>query len=43
LYIERKKRWGQVFTLGESLAQQQGLAEKDVNAQIQAHRKARRS
>ena len=43
LYIERKKRWGQIFTLGQSLAQQQGLTEKDVNRQIQAHRKARRS
>jgi len=43
LYIERKKRWGQIFTLGESLAEQRGLTEKDINAQIQAHRKARRS
>jgi len=43
LYIERKKRWGQVFTLGESLSQQQGLTEKDINSQIQAHRKAKRS
>jgi metal-responsive CopG/Arc/MetJ family transcriptional regulator len=43
LYIERKNRWGQIFTLGRSLAQQQGLTEKDVNTQIQAHRKANRS
>jgi len=43
LYIERRKRWGQIFSLGQSLAQQQGLAEKDINAQIQAHRKAKRA
>jgi len=43
LYIERKKRWGQIFDLGQSRAQQQGLSEKDIDAQIQAHRKAKRS
>jgi len=43
LYIERKKRWGQIFALGQDLAQQQGLTEKDINTQIQAHRKAKRS
>jgi CopG family transcriptional regulator / antitoxin EndoAI len=43
LYIERKKRWGQIFTLGRDLAQRQGLTEKDINTQIQAHRKAKGS
>lgn len=43
LYIERKKRWGQIFSLGQNLAQQQGLTERDINTQIQAHRKAKRS
>jgi len=43
LYIERKKRWGQIFSLGENLAQRQRLTEKDIDAQIKAHRKAKRS
>jgi CopG family transcriptional regulator/antitoxin EndoAI len=43
LYIERKKRWSQIFTLGEAGAQQQGSTEKTIDTEIQAHRKAKRS
>jgi len=43
LYIERKKRWQQIFTLGKANVQRQGLSEKDVDTEIQAHRKAKRS
>ena len=43
LYIERKDRWGQIFALGENLAQQQGLTEEDISSEIKAHRKAKRS
>lgn len=42
LYIERKKRWNQVFSLGTANAKQQRLGEQDVDAEIQAHRKAKR-
>ena len=42
LYIDRKKRWNQVFALGGAGAKQQRLVEKDVDAEIQAHRKAKR-
>ncbi len=43
LYIERKRRWNQVFSLGKANAKQQGLNKNDVDAEIQAHRKAKRS
>lgn len=43
LYIERKRRWNQVFALGKANAKQQGLSKNDVDAEIQAHRKAKRS
>ena len=43
LYIDRKKRWNQVFALGAASVKQQRLVEKDVDAEIQAHRKAKRS
>ena len=42
LYIDRKKRWNQVFALGTASAKQQRLVEKDVDAEIQAHRKRSR-
>ena len=42
LYIDRKKRWNQVFALGTASAKQQRLVEKDVDAEIQAHRIAKR-
>lgn len=41
LYIERKKRWKKVFSLGKAVARQQGLSEKDINAEIQAYRKSK--
>jgi CopG family transcriptional regulator/antitoxin EndoAI len=41
-YIERKNRWQQMFTLGKTNAQQQGLTEKDIDVEIQAHRRAKR-
>ena len=43
LYIEHKRRWKQVFALGKANEKQQGLSKNDVDAEIQAHRKAKRS
>ena len=42
LYIERKKRWNQIFAVGKATLRQQGLTEKDIATEIQAHRKAKR-
>ena len=43
MYIERKERWNKVFSLGKATVRQQGLTEKDVDTEIQAHRKSKRS
>ena len=39
LYIERRNRWDKIFALGETVARAKGLSERDVTAEIQAHRK----
>lgn len=41
LYIERRKRWNQIFALGEACTVRGGLSEKDVEVEIQAHRRAK--
>jgi CopG family transcriptional regulator/antitoxin EndoAI len=41
LYIERRNRWNKIFDLGEAAAKNKGLSERDVAAEIQAHRKCR--
>ena len=40
--VARKRRWNQVIALGKAITQQRGLTEKDVEREIQAHRRARR-
>jgi CopG family transcriptional regulator/antitoxin EndoAI len=42
MYIERKKRWKEVFAYGKMQAQQLGLQEKDVAGEIRSYRKKQR-
>lgn len=39
MYIDRKKRWKEIFAYGKKQAQQLGLQEKDVAGEIRAYRK----
>lgn len=39
VYIERRDRWNRIFALGETTAKSKGLSERDVTAEIRAHRK----
>ena len=39
MYIERKKRWKEVFAYGKMQVQRLGLQEKDVAGEIRAYRK----
>ncbi len=41
-YIDRKRRWGQVFRLGEELAKKRGIGQEDLEKEISDHRKAGR-
>ncbi len=41
LYIERKNRWDKIFAMGEAIARDKGLSEKDVAVEIQAYRKSK--
>jgi len=43
LYIERRNRWNGIFDLGEAIATNRGLSERDVAAEIQAHRRSKAS
>ncbi len=40
-YIDRKKRWGQVFRLGEELAKKRGISRKDLEKEISDYRKTK--
>ena len=42
-YIERKRRWAQVFKLGTQVAQTKGLKPEDVENEIASFRKQKRS
>ena len=42
LYIERQRRWENVFQLGNELTAQRGLTEADVTKEIAAVRRKRR-
>jgi len=42
LYIERQRRWDDVFSLGDDTTRAQGLTEADVTAQIAASRREHR-
>jgi predicted transcriptional regulator len=39
MYIERKRRWRELFEFGKSHAQRLGLEEHDVAGEIRAYRK----
>ncbi len=39
MYIDRKKRWGNVFAYGESQVLQRKLSEADVGSEIESYRK----
>ncbi len=41
MYIERKNRWHRIFALGQAVARQKGLSEKDVAAEVQAYRRSK--
>ena len=39
LYIERKKKWKDIFAFGQLQNRQRGLKEEDIEKEIQAYRK----
>ena len=39
MYIERKQRWGQIFSYGKEQAATKNLREKDVQDEIRAYRR----
>jgi metal-responsive CopG/Arc/MetJ family transcriptional regulator len=41
LYIERKKRWNEIFAWGEAVARDKGLSKQDIATEIQAYRKSK--
>ena len=43
LYIQRKRRWADVFTLGREMAETRGLTSADVSKEIKAYRKSKAS
>ncbi len=40
-YIERKRRWNDLFAMGRAVAAAKGLAPEDVSKEIAAHRKSK--
>jgi len=42
LYIERKKRWKDVFAFGEKQVRRLGLTESDVDSEIGVYRRSKR-
>jgi CopG family transcriptional regulator/antitoxin EndoAI len=40
MYIERKNRWHKIFALGQAVAKQKGLSEKDIDREIQTYRRS---
>lgn len=42
MYIERKKRWGDIFALGDRVSAAKGLRQDDVAKEISAYRKQNR-
>jgi len=41
MYIERKNRWHKIFALGQAVAKEKGLTEKDIASEIQAYRRSK--
>jgi len=42
MYIERKKRWKDIFVFGEKQAGRLGLSEHDVESEIGTYRRSKR-
>lgn len=42
MYIERKKRWKDIFVFGEKQARRLRLSERDVESEIGAYRRSKR-
>jgi len=41
-YIDRKRRWEQIFNFGKMNAARRGLAESDIGAEIAAYRREKK-
>ena len=42
-YIQRKRRWADVFAMGREIAETKGLTLEDVSKEINAYRKSKAS
>jgi metal-responsive CopG/Arc/MetJ family transcriptional regulator len=42
-YIQRKRRWADVFTMGREIAETKGLTLEDVSKEVNAYRKSKAS
>lgn len=40
-YIDRKKRWSDIFTMGRGIAEAKSLTPDDVSGEIRAYRKGK--
>ena len=38
-YIQRKKRWADIFSMGRMIAEDRGLVPEDVSSEIETYRK----
>jgi metal-responsive CopG/Arc/MetJ family transcriptional regulator len=41
-YIERKRKWSQIFLVGSKVAQLKGITEEDMEKEIASYRKEKR-
>ena len=41
LYVERQRRWGSVFALGDGIVRRAGLTEADIGEEVAAFRRER--
>ena len=42
-YIQRKKRWADIFLMGRMIAEDRGLVPEDVSGEIETYRKEKAS
>lgn len=42
-YIQRKRRWADIFSMGRTIAEDRGLTPEDVSREIEAYRKDKAS
>ena len=43
VYIQRKRRWKDIFAMGRQIAETRGLTAEDVTKEIKAYRKSKAS